>query len=527
DYQDYIEAHVREVCDRYGDEVDGFFFDILMMHSSADWSDSGLAFRRKHGLMGTDEETHIRFETAAQAAFCERFTNLVKSLAPRATVFYNSGHHLFGDATQGSRMRVPFSTHFEVESLPSGFWGYFHFPRAARLTMNWTEENKGETPLPWLAMTGRFQRQWGDFGGIKPQPALEFECFRAQALGGANSVGDQLPPRGVLDAAAYNLIGAVFAQCEAAEPFYEGSELLKHIGIVYPGYAGHDETAADKSIEGAVQMCEEAHYECGVLDDACDFSGYETIVLPDDVVITPALKEKLTKYHADGGKLLISHRSGFDAQGNWALDFLPLEFAGETEKWPTFWRASGAFNATLAESDRVVYERGLNVLAPGAEVLVERVLPYFKRDDVRFCSHFQTPPIKETDRFPAVVAGNGFIYFADPIFREYRQAGNIAARDGWKTAMQRLAPTPRLGEGLPTSVFVAPRRRGNDLIVTLLHYIPVRKSLDIDIIEERMTFAGETLRIPGAKSARIFGGAELTATGDGEFELPTVKGRLL
>lgn len=61
-------------------------------------------------------------------------------------------------------------------------------------------------------MTGRFQKMWGDFGGIKPQAALEFECFRAQALDGANSVGDQLPLRGVLDPDAYVLIGAVYAQ---------------------------------------------------------------------------------------------------------------------------------------------------------------------------------------------------------------------------------------------------------------------------------------------------------------------------
>lgn len=69
-------------------------------------------------------------------------------------------------------------------------------------------------------MTGRFQKMWGDFGGSKPQAALEYECFRSQALSAGNSVGDQLPPRGTLDSAAYDLIGAVYAQCEAAEPFY-------------------------------------------------------------------------------------------------------------------------------------------------------------------------------------------------------------------------------------------------------------------------------------------------------------------
>ena len=102
-------------------------------------------------------------------------------------------------------------THAEVESLPSGPWGYHHFPRVARALAHWGK--------PWLGMTGRFQRSWGDFGGIKPLAALEYECFRTQALGGANSVGDQLPPRGTLDADAYDLIGRVYEQCEEAEAF--------------------------------------------------------------------------------------------------------------------------------------------------------------------------------------------------------------------------------------------------------------------------------------------------------------------
>lgn len=79
-------------------------------------------------------------------------------------------------------------------------------------------------------MTGRFQAMCGDFGGSKPQAALEFECCRPQALGGANSIGDQVPSRGRPDPAAHDLIGA---------PARETNETAK-------------------SNEGAIRMCEEA-----------------------------------------------------------------------------------------------------------------------------------------------------------------------------------------------------------------------------------------------------------------------------
>jgi len=520
DYQEYIEAHVREILGNY--EIDGLFFDILFFDGDSCWSEESVSFREQHHLLGTDLGTQVKFENAAQAAFTRRFTDLIRGLRPEASIFYNSANRPSVDSRFGLRQRHADSSHFEIESLPSGFWGYQHFPRLARLISNYGKS--------WLGQTGRFQKMWGDFGGIKPQAALEYECFRSQALGGGNSVGDQLPPRGRLDAAAYRLIGAVYAQCEAAEAFYEGSQSLPQVGVLIPHYPGLDETETGKSEEGVVQMCDETHYDSVLLDDAGAPDGLPLLILPDSVVITPRLKVTLAEYYQKGGRLILSYRSGFDAEGKWALDFLPLTFAGEVAKYPTYWRARAALDPDLALSDRVFYLQGLQVLGgEKTEVLIDRVLPYFKRTDLHFSSHFQTPPVAEVDQYPAVIAGERFVYFADPLFREYRQAGNIAARDGWKQTMARLIGEAPFGSGLPTTVLIVPRRRGDDLIVTLLHYIPLRKALDIDVIEERMSFAGQILRLPpAAKKVRMFGSREeLTPVAKGGFILPAAEGRLL
>lgn len=522
DYQDYIEAHVRELISRYGKDVDGFFFDILFFEGSACWSDASKKFRAKHGLLADDKPTFDRFQGLAQAAFAKKFTKLVHGLQPKATLFYNAQNDGNMHPQVGPRTRATAQTHNEIESLPSGFWGYHHFPRMARAQSTWGK--------PWLGMTGRFQKMWGDFGGIKPAPALEFECFRAQALGGSMSVGDQLPPRGTLDPAAYQLIGDVYQQWEYAEPCYAGTEFVTpRVGVFSASYAGLD---GGKSEEGAVMMCEESHRDCAVLDGESDLNGYSLLILPDTTIVTPALAKKLAAYHAKGGKLILSYRSGHDAEGNWALDFLPLSFHGEVEKFPTFWRARPTYDAALGASDRVFYQAGLNVKpCKGAKVLVDRVLPYFKRTAIAFSSHFQTPPVAKPDAFPAVVAGEGFVYFADPIFREYRQSGNLTARDVWRRSMHELIGAAPFGEGLPTTVQVYPRRRDKDLVLTLLHYIPVRKALDIDVIEERSTFAGETLHIAEATAAtrvRIYGtDTDLPRAKDGSYILPTVKGRLI
>ena len=519
-YQEHLEAQVRELFSRYG-ALDGLFFDILFFHPQACWSDASRRFRAVHGLEGRDRATQVRFEGLAQASFARRFTDLVQSLSPTSTLFYNSHNPVFTDGQAGVRTRHHLQTHWELESLPSGFWGYHHFPRLARSFGQWGK--------PWLGMTGRFQRMWGDFGGLKPQAALEYECFRTQALGGACSIGDQLPPRGRLDEGAYRLIGNVYAQWEAAEPFYADTRPLAQIGIVAPGSPNQDQAQTDLSLEGAVQMCEEAHYEAVVLDDASDFTGQDLVILPDSVEITDALRERLTTHLAAGGKLLLSDRSGFAADGTCCIPGLPLRRLGAVPFAPTYWRVAEDLEPDLAVSDRVIYQPG-SVLAGGAGVVSggTRVLPYFPRTDLTFCSHAHAPPRATAEEHPAILLGDRFVAFADPIFREYRQHGNTAVRDAWRAALRRLIGPSPIGDGLPTTILACPRRHGDDLRLTLLHFIPTRKALDGDMIEERSSFAGEILRLPEAVAeVRTWPtGASLPRTPEG-FVLPAVKGRLL
>ena len=512
EYQALMLAQLDEILDNY--KVDGLFFDIVC---NTGWSESCRALRAKHGCQGDDPATNQRFEYLMSDAFIRKFSRHVKAKAPDATLYYNCVANLVC-GTPDAWLKT--ATHIEIESLPSGGWGYHHFPRFAR--------HAAQSGKQWLGMTGRFQLSWGDFGGIKPQAALEFECFRNQAMGGASSVGDQLPPRGTPDRGAYDLIGAVYSQIEAAEPFYKGVKPVPRIGVVTSLGLGTAWSAENgKSLDGAVMMCEEAHYDCAVLKEDADFTKYDLLILPDSIANDAGLARKLEAFYKSGGKLLLS------ADAVAATPFLPLEPQGNNEMFPAFWRAKTDFMPEFANSDRVFYKQGQNVRGgKGTRTLVERVLPYFKRNDLKFCSHQQTPPVADACEFPAVIAGKNFVYFADPVFSEYRQNGNLTARDVWKKCMTDLFGAPEIGAGLPTTVRSYPMRRGKDLVVTLLHYIPVRKALDIDVIEERSTFAGETMKfakdVPALTWVKDDGTrVALEKTGKGEFALPTAKGRLL
>src|ERR1700691_3609946 len=84
--------------------------------------------------------------------------------------------------------------------------------------------------LDYLGMTGRFHRSWGDFGTIRNQAALDYECFRMLAYAGKCSIGDQLHPRGRLVKAVYERIGSTYASVKLKEPWCIGAKAVSEIG---------------------------------------------------------------------------------------------------------------------------------------------------------------------------------------------------------------------------------------------------------------------------------------------------------
>ena len=84
-------------------------------------------------------------------------------------------------------------SHLELESLPTGGWGYDHFPASARYA--------DYLGFDFLGQTGKFHTSWGDFGGFKHPDALVYETAQMSALGAKCLVGDQLHPSGRMNRA--------------------------------------------------------------------------------------------------------------------------------------------------------------------------------------------------------------------------------------------------------------------------------------------------------------------------------------
>jgi len=373
-------------------------------------------------------------------------------------------------------------THLELESLPSGGWGYEHFPITARYARNLGYE--------FLGMTGKFHKSWADFGTFKNPAALEYECFSALALGGGCSVGDQLHPAGRLMPATYDLIGGVYRQVEARELWCRGTRAVTEIGIVTPEViCDGSPFALNEAASGAYRMLGERHYQYDFIDFEMDLSGYKVIILPDIIRLTPVQAEVMNGYLSRGGRVLLSYVSGMASEGyGFLIDGMPVGVKGEARWSPDYLVTEEEIGQGIPVSEHVMYERGLELEAlPGGRALAAVHKPYFEREYRHFSSHFHTP-VEGPAGYPGIVSGGNIVYIGYPIFGMYKRHGSRAYRDMTLNALKHLlSDRDRLVvSNAPTTADITLNYQAEQdrYILHVLHYIPERRCQATDTIED-------------------------------------------
>jgi len=469
-YVDFVEQQTIEVCETM--DVDGIFFDIVAAQDCC--CQYCIEAMLDQGLDPADPAQRRQYADWLLLSFQERIFNVVRSRHPDASVFYNSGH-----AGPKHREMIDSFTHLELESLPSGGWGYMHFPVAQRYARGLDMET--------LGMTGKFHTSWGDFHSFKNPAALEFECLQMLALGAKCSIGDQLHPRGQIDEETYELIGNVYAHVEAVEPWCEGVVPLADIGVMTPEeFAGDGPFGLPPVAIGACRMLQEAHQQFDIIDSQSDFTGYGLLILPDQIPVGDELRSKLSAYVDDGGSLLASYRSGLDPTGErFNLPELGVTLKGEAPFSPDF-ILPDQLGEGLRNTGYVMYKQGLEVTPMAdAQVLSPMIKPYFNRTWRHFCSHRHTPAEGRAD-YPGAVRNGNCIYFMHPLFEQYEENAPLWCKQLLINGLKLLLPEPLVRSEAPSSALVALNAQPthNRLVLHVLHYIPERRGRDFDVIED-------------------------------------------
>ncbi len=476
-YLDLLLAQIREALSRY--DADGLFLDIVGVREC--YCHNCLESIRNEGGDPRDKAAMQKLWERTYATYTARVKEAVEAVKPGLPIFHNSGH-----VRRGRRDLAAMNTHLELESLPTGGWGYDHFPLSARYVQ--------PLGIDFLGMTGKFHTAWGEFGGYKHPNALRYEAALSIANGARCSIGDQLHPDGRMDEATYRLIGEAYREVAGKEAWCMDATNVADVALLSLEAAGVHPLASREpgsdSDAGTVRILLEGKFLFDVIDLEQDMAPYKLVILPDYVAVDEALQHRLEQYVAQGGKILATGWSGLAPDGSRFVLDLGIKYEGLNPFQPDYFRPSFE-PGRLGEASYIFYAQGQRISLNGGVELGRREDPYFNRDAAAFCSHQHTPTSNIYGGPGMVESGSG-IYVAWNVFEDYAAKGSLILKETVIHALNRLLPEKTLTTTLPAQgVVTLQNQQGQKRLVNhLLYASPVRRGKDIEVIEDILPLYG-------------------------------------
>ncbi|MBE6614297.1 MAG: beta-galactosidase [Ruminococcaceae bacterium] len=473
-YLDILAAQVEEVVKNY--DADGIFLDIVGVRTC--YCQHCVRTLLDEGKDPYDPANVAELGERIYANYCRRMREAVDKYKPGLPLFHNSGH-----IRRGRRDLADVDTHLELESLPTGGWGYDHFPLSAAYSRTLGKD--------FLGMTGKFHTTWGEFGGYKHPMALRYEEALCVANGAKCSIGDQLHPSGYMDEATYALIGEAYAEVETKEPWLDNVTSVADIAILSQdaaiAYYSRSQVVHHHGASGDVgagRLLLEGKYLFDVIDFEESFDKYKLLILPDNIRLDEAMTARVQAFVAKGGKILASGTSALAVGKDEFVVDLGAKWLGQSAYRPVYFRPKFEIDC-LRNAAAVIYEQAYDIEADG-EVLITRENPYFNRTTFAFSSHQHTPNNPETS-MPAATIGKNGAYIASEIFVEYANKGSITTKKMFLGVIEALlADTKTLVTDLPAQgvVTLMEQSEKNRLVNHVLYASPVKRGGGIEIIED-------------------------------------------
>jgi hypothetical protein len=524
-HEDFVQLmlnHVKEYVSRY--ELDGACFDMPVPIDAECFCSECLRQLRAKALDPFDARVQHEHKHALHKAFIERVRDTVKAARPNCLVDFNC------QCVYGLGQRVAFMDSLDMEALPTAEWGYYYFPTVVRYTRNFG--------VPTYGLTGRFEKSWADFGGLKLPPQLETEVAGIVANAARCDIGDQMPPSGRLDPAVYHVIGKAYARIKALEAYLDQAAPVTEAALLTGGLP-----LADPGTEvnyGLVKMMIESRLQFDVLEPDAAWERYALVVLPDDLEVDDALAARLHDFVGKGGAVVVVHRSGLLAgkEKSW-LERYGLSYAGISPFKPAYLVPQTSLTGEIPTYEYALYEGASQWRAESPAVALAILgEPLFQRSPEHYTSHAQTP-FDHLSQY-AVLAQSGRVgLIAFPLGLSYYNRGYWIYRRAFQKVVTGLLPAPLIQSNAPLSTEITlthqaaepASERKERYLVHIVNFSPLRHTPSHpDFYEDPIALTEVTVRvnlpIHATTAQAVIAGATLpvrrTQAGGVEVTVPRV-----
>ena len=509
-WHDHLLGLIREVRDRY--PVAGFLFDSFNVFPCV--CPVCTAMMREQGLDPNCEADVMKFARQSSLRMATDISELVRPKENGLLTYFLG---------ISAKMNAKIGSYLECECLPTNpSWGYDFLPLTSRYYRTLTDG-------PVLNMTGRFNN-WGDFGSLRPQAAVEYDLFFGLANGMRPNIGDHLHPRGDLNECVFERIGSIYRKIRRYDEWFDGAENLVDIGVVFSG-----SLTQSHALIGATRMLSELKMQFDFIDRDSDWSKYKILILPDDILLDDVLAAKAEAHLQAGKKLIATGKSGLDpAEKQFRFGKVwGAEYQGPCDYDPAYFRLSGAHADEVPAMPLATYSKGLRVRAlDPSNVAGKIVAPYYNRHWDGMYSYYYTPPDKLTG-LPFLILNEQSAYCAYPLCESYYEHASPDLRKVLEIMLRHVFGTPLLktGKNLPSFARAFVTQKGKQRIVHLLNYVPELRGKTLLIEEEIPAKEVEvSLRLDGAAVKKVYLAPDRTElpfrTADGyvHFTVPEMSG---
>ncbi len=491
-YGDHLLELVRELVSGY--PIAGLFLDCMNLCPCV-----GVECIREMKERGIDWEDPVRvreFAHFSRVRMTRRIAEAALALKPELLLYFNGIPY---------EDQEPYCSYYEFECLPTGGWGYESFPAVSRYLRTLGK--------PVLNMTGRFHQSWGDFGGIRTEASLEFDCLQGIANGMRPTIGGHLHPRGDINDAVFDLIEPIYGRLQKLDPWTVGADPIGEVAVVMPidppnGIDPEPEALADRTVKGAARMLCELKLQFDIVSAKRAWDGYQLLVLPDEVLLDESAAKKIRVHLDAGGSILSSGWSGLDREREaYVFSEWGLVFGGDHTDDPAYYSVREPLRDGIPDMPNNFYCQGTrNEAQAGTEVLATLVRPYFNRHWDGEHGHLYLPPDRETNH-PAVTRNGNVAHISHAVFRAYHDDAPVPLRQIVANLIKSLLPNPIVrARNLPSFARVTVTGQRNRRMVHVLSYVPERRGPSIEMIEEPIELRDVeiSLRADDAPPARVY-----------------------